>query len=333
MPDCSLVLKMGCCNQARHKSPRTMSEFKYACPVCGQHIQCDSTQSGTVMECPTCFQKITVPQAPATDDPKFIITGTKVGERPIPAAVADSGMAPTPAPQENSSLPAIVFIVLLCAVAVALFAFHGRIFKSTGAPANQVTSASNGKQMPSPAPPKPIVGLASVVFAKGDSIVLGAGTAEAEAKDPAQASFLAAFKADLARPLPFEEPLPLTTTLPGFGREVPGATGEIWYHDSFPGGLVIGVTLAGLVPNHKYILTINGAIQHAGNNNLPEQLTRNNPQKYFDFSPAMTDKNGRYQGTFGIRLPPGPYDVYFFVKDTADWKIVLSHSLFQFTVE
>ena len=36
------------------------------------------------MECPTCFQKITVPQAPATDDPKFIITGTKVGERPVP---------------------------------------------------------------------------------------------------------------------------------------------------------------------------------------------------------------------------------------------------------
>src|ERR1039458_8469126 len=104
-------------------------------------------------------------------------------------------------------------------------------------------------------------------------------SAEQDDEDPAQASFLAAFKADLARPLPFEEPLPLTTTLPGFGREVPGATGEIWYHDSFPGGLVIGVTLAGLVPNHKYILTINGAIQHAGNNNLPEQLTRNNPQK------------------------------------------------------
>ncbi len=41
-----------------------MSEFKYACPVCGQHIKCDSSQSGTQMECPTCFQKIVVPQAP-----------------------------------------------------------------------------------------------------------------------------------------------------------------------------------------------------------------------------------------------------------------------------
>jgi DNA-directed RNA polymerase subunit RPC12/RpoP len=308
-----------------------MSEFKYACPVCGQHMKCDSSQSGTVMECPTCFQKITAPQAPKSDDPKFIITGTKVGERPIPTVVADSGAA-TP-PEKHFPALVFVFVVLLFAAVAAAFVFRGKNFKSTSGQTNQIASASNGKQMPPPAPPKPIVGLACAIFAKGDSIVLGAGTNEAEVKDPAQASFLAAFKADLARPLPFEEPLPLTTTLPGFGREVPGATGEIRHHDSFPGGLVIGVTLAGLVPNHKYILTINGAIQHAGNNNLPEQLTRNNPQKYFDFSPAMTDENGRYQGTFGIRLPPGPYDVYFFVKDTADWKIILSHSLFQFTVE
>ena len=61
-----------------------MSEFKYACPVCGQHIKCDSSQSGTQMECPTCFQKIIVPQAP-TDEQKLILTGTKVGgERPLP---------------------------------------------------------------------------------------------------------------------------------------------------------------------------------------------------------------------------------------------------------
>jgi hypothetical protein len=309
-----------------------MSEFKFACPVCGQHMKCDSSQSGMVMECPTCFQNITAPQAPETDDPKFIITGTKVGERPIPAAVADSGAVPTPAPQENSSLPAIVFIVLLCAVAVALFAFHGRIFKSTGAPANQVTSASNGKQMPSPAPPKPIVGLASVVFAKGDSIVLGAGTNEADMKDSLKAAFLAAFKADLAAPLAFAGPLPLTTHT-GVGRDVPTAIGNIRYHESFPGGMVIGVTLGGLVPNHEYVLSLNGAVQHAGNENLPDQLSRNNPQKFYDFSRISTDASGSYQATFGIRLPPGPYDVYFFVKDTADWKIVLGHELFQFTVE
>jgi len=51
-----------------------MSEFKYACPVCGQHIRCDSSQAGSVMECPTCFQKITVPQAPASEEQKLILT-------------------------------------------------------------------------------------------------------------------------------------------------------------------------------------------------------------------------------------------------------------------
>jgi DNA-directed RNA polymerase subunit RPC12/RpoP len=309
-----------------------MSEFKYACPICGQHMRCDSSQSGTVMECPTCFQKITAPQAPATDDSKFIITGTKVGERPIPMVVANAGALPTPAPEKSFPGPAVVFIVLFCVAAVVLFVFHGNIFKSTGGPDNRGATASNGKQMTSPPPPIPITGLASVIFDKGNSLVIGAGTNEAAIKDPAQASFLANFKDDLTRPLAFEGPVPLTTQS-GNGRVVPGATGEIRYYASFPGGLVIGVKLDGLVPNHEYLLTLNGAIQHEGNNNLPEKVSRGNKQKFYDFSPVITDENGHYQATFGIRLPPGPYDVYFFVKDTSDWKIVLSHSFFQFTVE
>lgn len=58
-----------------------MSEFKYACPVCGQHISCDSSQAGTVMQCPTCFQQIIVPQAPAGEDQKLILTGTRVEDK------------------------------------------------------------------------------------------------------------------------------------------------------------------------------------------------------------------------------------------------------------
>ena len=307
-----------------------MSEFTYACPVCGQHIKCDMSQSGSKMECPTCFQTILAPDVSPMHDPKFVIMGTKVGERPIPAAVADLGAAT--APEKHFPVAAFVFVVLLCAAVAAVFVFRGKIFKSTGGPANQGTSASNGKQMPPPAPPKPIGGLASVVFDKGDSIVFESGTTEADVKDPVKAAFLTAFKADLARPLAFEGPVPLTT-LPGNGREVPGVTGEIQYHGSFPSGLVIGVKLEGLVPNHVYILTLNGDVQHAGNNNLPDQLSRNTKQKYYDFSKITTDANGRYQATFGILLPAGSYDVYFFVKDTADWKIVLHHDFFQFTVE
>jgi DNA-directed RNA polymerase subunit RPC12/RpoP len=134
MPDCSPVLKMGCLNP-QPRIVRAMSEFKYACPVCGQHIKCDSTQSGTTMECPTCFQKIVVPQAPASDNPKFIITGKKVGaERPLPTAVVNAAAAPLPAPQKSSLVPAILLGVLVCVAAALLFAFRGKIFKPAGGP-------------------------------------------------------------------------------------------------------------------------------------------------------------------------------------------------------
>jgi DNA-directed RNA polymerase subunit RPC12/RpoP len=139
-------------------SYRPVSEFKYACPVCGQHIKCDSSQSGSVMECPTCFQKITVPQAPATDDPKFIIAGTKVGgERPVPTA-ADSG--PVTAPEKHFPIAVFVLAVLLCAAVAAAFVFRGKIFKPTETGTNQVTGASGETQTPAAnktnqAPPKP----------------------------------------------------------------------------------------------------------------------------------------------------------------------------------
>jgi hypothetical protein len=125
-----------------------MSEFKYACPVCGQHIKCDSSQSGTTMECPTCFQKITAPQAPKTDDPKFIITGTKTGERPIPAAVANAGMTTAPEPAKKSPVTAIAFVVLFCAVVVALFVFGGKIFKPAPTPAVAADSGSGSPSQP-----------------------------------------------------------------------------------------------------------------------------------------------------------------------------------------
>src|SRR5471032_1336342 len=105
-----------------------MSEYKYACPVCGQHIKCDSSQAGSVMECPTCFQKITAPQAPATDDPKFIITGTKVGERPA-SHIPESGSSAAPAAKSFPGALVVVIIFIFIGIAVA-FVYRGTIFKS-----------------------------------------------------------------------------------------------------------------------------------------------------------------------------------------------------------
>jgi hypothetical protein len=118
-----------------------VSEFKFACPVCGQHMMCDVSQAGTVMDCPTCFQKITAPQAPAPDA-KFILTGTKVTERITPTLPTDSGSHALP---EKSFVGVIVVgLILVGMAAAATFVYRGTIFKSkTAAPMNQIVVAKN----------------------------------------------------------------------------------------------------------------------------------------------------------------------------------------------
>jgi DNA-directed RNA polymerase subunit RPC12/RpoP len=119
--------------------PPAMSEFKYACPVCGQHIKCDSSQTGTQMECPTCFQKITVPQAPASDDQKLIITGTIAGERPAPT-IPEANPYAAPPPKGFSG-KAIIFVIVICIVTAVAFVYHGTIFKSAKSPEKPKSSS------------------------------------------------------------------------------------------------------------------------------------------------------------------------------------------------
>ena len=55
---------------------RPMSEFKFTCPVCGQHMAVDAGAAGAQIECPTCFQRIIVPRAPRVDS-KYILSATQ----------------------------------------------------------------------------------------------------------------------------------------------------------------------------------------------------------------------------------------------------------------
>jgi hypothetical protein len=136
-----------------------MSEFKYACPVCGQHIKCDSSQAGTQMECPTCFQKITVPQAPAEGDQKFILTGTKKGDRPLPKT-PEEGAVPIVAEKKFPMAVAIIIVVLLllAAAGVAAMVFKDKIFKSSNPPETTENGTAQTPNKPKPKPaPKPVV--------------------------------------------------------------------------------------------------------------------------------------------------------------------------------
>jgi hypothetical protein len=171
-----------------------------------------------------------------------------------------------------------------------------------------------------------------IVYAKGDFTLLEPNASAPQPADPARAAFLTAVQADFARPQAFAAPLKLIAP-PAWGRTVPGAHGLIQFHDSFSHGFVVKVTLEGLAPDHRYILTLNGNPKLAGNDRLVDAVPGMATERYYDFLTATTDAQGRYQASFGILLPAGPYDVRFYVKDTADFKIVLYHDYFKFAVE
>ena len=58
---------------------RPATEFKFACPVCHQHIIAASASAGAQIECPTCFRQIIIPRAPGGDTTKLILRGTQAG--------------------------------------------------------------------------------------------------------------------------------------------------------------------------------------------------------------------------------------------------------------
>ena len=129
-----------------------MSEFKFACPVCTQHIRCDSSQSGSIMDCPTCLQKIIVPMAPESGDSRIVPTGQKVGAKKTPTTVIPS-QPPTPPPAAvPPALIAGVLVVLAAVAAGAAFWFwHGR----TEAPEKSPVTGRTNAAAVAAAPKKP----------------------------------------------------------------------------------------------------------------------------------------------------------------------------------
>ena len=169
-----------------------------------------------------------------------------------------------------------------------------------------------------------------IVFSPTESVTF---SDEAPALDDAtQQGLLAAVQSDLQHPAAFSAPIPLTD-FPVYGRVVPGAHGELQFHTRFKGAFVTKVGLEGLQPRHKYILTLNGNPEREGNDRLPTPVPGNPREHYLDFQTIMTDDQGRYEALYAIALPAGKFDVRFYVKDTADFKIVLYHDFFPFVVE
>lgn len=90
-----------------------MTEFKFACPNCGQHITAAASASGTQLECPTCFRKLVVPQAPATADSKLILSASSAEKtRPAPSV---PGAEPWLGRRARGQGPVLVVLMLLVA--------------------------------------------------------------------------------------------------------------------------------------------------------------------------------------------------------------------------
>jgi hypothetical protein len=130
-----------------------MSEFKFACPVCGQHMMCDASQAGSVMDCPTCFQKIIAPQAPGPDV-KFIITGTQLTEKKI--SVPELG---APAPVEKKFPAGLVLGLLLAALGAGAAGFY--IYSQKNPPPVPPPGPVAHEDNPAPAKPAPVAPPAS----------------------------------------------------------------------------------------------------------------------------------------------------------------------------
>jgi DNA-directed RNA polymerase subunit RPC12/RpoP len=122
-----------------------MSEFKFACPICGQHITADSKDTGSQIPCPTCYRKIIVPQAPASEDSKFVLAASEANKpRPQSPVTPPEGIQKAP---QKTGLPAglIILIVLVCGAGAAVFAFRGNLFHSKPSPTAVADGGDNTK--------------------------------------------------------------------------------------------------------------------------------------------------------------------------------------------
>jgi outer membrane lipoprotein-sorting protein len=103
-----------------------MAEFKFACPQCGQHIQCDTGYAGAQINCPSCQQAIVVPQAPriaaAPPVPPPVPPGLSTKQSTtVPATGRRFTGAPgaQPPPKSKSKVLKTVLVITACLVVLA----------------------------------------------------------------------------------------------------------------------------------------------------------------------------------------------------------------------
>ena len=134
-----------------------MSEFKFACPVCGQHITADSNAAGSQLECPTCYRKIVVPQ-PSSVESKFVITASEAN-KPRPPQANIPALEPIGRMRSRGALSFVLtLIVVLGAAGATVYALRDKIFKTNNPDSADSRSEPNEQSSTGgKIPPAPIV--------------------------------------------------------------------------------------------------------------------------------------------------------------------------------
>jgi outer membrane lipoprotein-sorting protein/DNA-directed RNA polymerase subunit RPC12/RpoP len=105
-----------------------MAEFKFSCPQCGQHIQCDTGYAGAQINCPSCNQSIVVPPAPpspASPPPAPVLATQRPTAAPSVPAAGMRAAVPPPVPQKKSGVMKTVLVICSAVAALAVLAGGG----------------------------------------------------------------------------------------------------------------------------------------------------------------------------------------------------------------
>jgi DNA-directed RNA polymerase subunit RPC12/RpoP len=131
-----------------------MADIKFSCSQCGQHITCDEPWAGHQIQCPTCQNTITVPQAPSP--PRAPVAASLVPQPPasrLPKLAAGATQVarstqPGPSPQRRipnrppkTSNPALRYAL----IAVVLLAVGGAALVYLPGLLSQVQETGNTK--------------------------------------------------------------------------------------------------------------------------------------------------------------------------------------------
>ena len=94
------------------------------------------------------------------------------------------------------------------------------------------------------------------------------------------------------------------------------------------------LTLTGLTPNSSYFLTLNGKVRSPGNEELKRPPGKVTPagEGFVDIDQVVADEKGNVTYDLDFPLPPGAYDVKFFVKRMGTWKVVLHNDYVRFDI-